>query len=161
MDDNIYAPLSGVEHSGEGINGCHPRNAKALLTNWLLLYAKSVKCKTNVSWYEMRYILGADVGHRNVRAVIDRHNVKLGGFRSQLEASKVSSHPERVVIQRNSLSVDDNIYIYIYAHTCMHIHTCMNTHTHTHAHANKHMHERVHKHTHTHTHIYIYRERKR
>ena len=40
-----------------------------------------------------------------------KSNVKLGGFRSQLQASYVSCH---TVIQRNSLSVDDNIYIYIY-----------------------------------------------
>ena len=36
-----------------------------------------------------------------------KSNVKLGGFRSQLQASYVSSH----VIQRNSLPVDGNIYI--------------------------------------------------
>ena len=28
MDDNIYAPLPGVEFSGEGINGCDLSNAK-------------------------------------------------------------------------------------------------------------------------------------
>ena len=28
-----YAPLPGVEHSSEGINGCHSHNAKPLLTN--------------------------------------------------------------------------------------------------------------------------------
>ena len=40
-----------------------------------------------------------------------RSNVKLGGFQSQLEAPYVSSHTKKkVVIQRNSLSVDDNIY---------------------------------------------------
>ena len=38
-----------------------------------------------------------------------KSNVKLGGFRSKLQASYVSSHTE-VVIQRKSLSVDDHIY---------------------------------------------------
>ena len=28
VDGNIYAPLPYVEHSGEEIKGCHPRNAK-------------------------------------------------------------------------------------------------------------------------------------
>ena len=28
VDDNMYAPLPGFEHSGEGINGCDSRNAK-------------------------------------------------------------------------------------------------------------------------------------
>ena len=28
VDDNIYAPLPGVEHSVERINSCRPRNAK-------------------------------------------------------------------------------------------------------------------------------------
>ena len=28
VDDNIYASLLAVGHSGEGINSCHPRNAK-------------------------------------------------------------------------------------------------------------------------------------
>ena len=28
INDNIYAPLLVVEHSGEGINGYHSRNAK-------------------------------------------------------------------------------------------------------------------------------------
>ena len=28
MDDNIYAPLPGVEHFDKEINGCHLRNAK-------------------------------------------------------------------------------------------------------------------------------------
>ena len=28
VDDNIYAPHPEVEHSGKGINGCHPHNAK-------------------------------------------------------------------------------------------------------------------------------------
>ena len=34
--------------------------------------------------------------------------IKLAGFRSQLEASRVFSH----VMQQNSLSLDDNKYIY-------------------------------------------------
>ena len=28
VDDNIYAPPSGVEHTAEGINGCHSRYTK-------------------------------------------------------------------------------------------------------------------------------------
>ena len=40
-----------------------------------------------------------------------KSNVKLGGFRSQLQAPYVPSHTEKFVIQRNSLSVDDDIYI--------------------------------------------------
>ncbi len=39
-----------------------------------------------------------------------KFNVKLGGFRSQLQASYMFNQIWRVVIQRNSLSVDDNIY---------------------------------------------------
>ena len=35
-------------------------------------------------------------------------------FWSQLEASHESSRHWRVVMQQNSLSVDDNIYIYVY-----------------------------------------------
>ena len=26
VDDNMYASIPGVEHSGEGNNGCHPRS---------------------------------------------------------------------------------------------------------------------------------------
>ena len=33
MDDNIYAPPTGVEHSGEEIYGCHSHNAK--LFEWI------------------------------------------------------------------------------------------------------------------------------
>ena len=49
----------------------------------------------------------ADVGHQNGWAVRYQSSVMLGGFQSQLEASSIA-------LQRNSLSVDDNIYIYIY-----------------------------------------------
>ena len=28
IDDNVYAHLPGVEHSGEGINSCQPCNVK-------------------------------------------------------------------------------------------------------------------------------------
>ena len=65
---------------------------------------------TNERYYLIPYNSRADV----VRLLAERYdtksNVKLGRFRSQLQASYVS----RVVIQRSSLSVDDNIYIYIY-----------------------------------------------
>ena len=47
-----------------------------------------------------------------------KSNVKLGGFRSQLRAAYVSSHIKVVVIQRNSRSVNDYIYIYIYMFLC-------------------------------------------
>ena len=36
----MYAPLPGIEPFGEGINGCHPRYAKALLINLISGSAK-------------------------------------------------------------------------------------------------------------------------
>ena len=62
----------------------------------------------------MPYNSRGDVVRLWVERYDTKFNVNLGRFRSQLQASEVSSPHLRVVIQRNSLSVDDNIYIYIY-----------------------------------------------
>ena len=59
MYDNIYAPLSGFEHSGEGINDYYPRNAK-LFNELSTPVSGNAKFK-NESWYKMRYNSWADV----------------------------------------------------------------------------------------------------
>ena len=61
----------------------------------------------------MPYNSRADV----VRLLAERYdtksNIMLSGFRSQLQASYMSSHTEELWYNENSLSVDDNIYIYM------------------------------------------------
>ena len=52
----------------------------------------------------------ADVCRLLTERLYTKPNVKWDGFQFQFEASCVSSHNWRTVIQRNSLSVDDNIY---------------------------------------------------
>ena len=75
-------------------------------------------------WYLIPYNSLADVVRLLGEQSYTKSNVKLGGFRSQLQASYVFS--QTLLIQRNSLSVDDNtyIYIYIYTHLCMHVYFC-------------------------------------
>ena len=59
----------------------------------------------------MLYNSRADV----VRLLAERYgtksNVKMGGFRFQLQASYVSSHTEELWYHEKSLSVNDYIYI--------------------------------------------------
>ena len=62
----------------------------------------------------MSYNFPADVVHLLAVWYDTKSKVKYGGFRSQLQASYVSSHTEDLWYKRNSLSVYDNIYIYIY-----------------------------------------------
>ena len=46
-----------------------------------------------------------------VRLLAERYDTKLGWFRSQFQASYVSSHTKELWYNE---TVDDNIYIYIY-----------------------------------------------
>ena len=52
--------------------------------------------ETNESFYTIPYNSRADVVHWLVKRYHTKSNVKLGGFRSQLQASYVSSHTEEL-----------------------------------------------------------------
>ena len=92
----IRSPL-GVEHSGEGIYGCRSHNGKLFEQ-----IEYSVKCKqtnkmqTNEGYYLMPYNSLADMVHLLAEQSDTKSSVKLGGFRSQLQASYVSSHTEEL-----------------------------------------------------------------
>ena len=67
----------------------------------------------NKSYNIMPYNFWVDVCRLMAEQYDIKSNVNLGGFQSEFEASCVWPH-WRVVIQWNSLFVDDKIYIYIY-----------------------------------------------
>ena len=74
---------------------------------YMNIYLKnSSDCAENDDTSELRYLI----------------DVKSVGFRFHLEFSPVSSHTEKVVIQRHSLSVYDDIYIYIYIYIYINLH---------------------------------------
>ena len=72
---------------------------------------------TNESYYLMPHNSRADMVCLLDERYDTKFDVNLVGFRSQSQESYVSSHTERVVIQRNSLSVDDCLYVYIYIYS--------------------------------------------
>ena len=91
----VYYSL-GVEHSGEGINGSHLRVMESSSNELSTLVSDSAKCKQSiVNTSEISEL----TSERRWWAVCYRSNVKLGRFRSQIEAS---------CVYRNSLSVDYN-----------------------------------------------------
>ena len=74
---------------------CHPRNAKALLKNWVFWYP----IKQNVNKrrpLDRRYISWVDVCRLLAEGLDTKSTVKFDGFRFQLEASCVSSYTEEL-----------------------------------------------------------------
>ena len=92
MDDNIYASLLVVEHFDEGINGIMQSSYTELST---LVYCMA-KCKQTKAKHlciiipEQMYVV------KMAERLDTMSSMKSGGFRSQLEASCVSSHTEEL-----------------------------------------------------------------
>ena len=86
---------------------------RALRMNWALWYPVRYKCKQNESYYIMPYNSRADVVRLLVEWYDTKSNLKLDWFRSQVQASYMSSYTEELKYNE-SLGVDNNIYIYIY-----------------------------------------------
>ena len=111
VDDNICSPIpGGVQLSYEEINDCHSRNA--MFSEWIELSVsvKQVnKTKSDPFAFKSPHLPWVSRGCEVEYPV----GVKSDIFRPQLRKSRVKSH-WRVVIQRNSLSLDVYIYIYIY-----------------------------------------------
>ena len=112
MDDNIYASPRGL---------C--TLAKECTAATRIMQSSSNELSTLVSGKAktiMPYNSWADV----VRLLSKRHdtksNVNFGGFRSQLQASYVSSHTEELWYNE-SLTVDDNKHTHTHTHTHTHI----------------------------------------
>ena len=97
--DNIYAPQRGVEHSSEGIYGYRLHNAKLFDRIEHSGIQEGIKCKqTNAA------AAGCLIPYNSLADVIrllaewsdTKSNIKLGGFRSQLHVSYLSSHTEEL-----------------------------------------------------------------
>ena len=76
------------------------------------------KMKTNEIYYIMHYNSRVDVVCMLTERSDTKSNLKLGGSTPASNILRVYPH-WRVVIQRNSLSVDDNIYVYICTRVCV------------------------------------------
>ena len=86
----------GVEHSSEGIYGCHSHNAKLFDRIEHSGIRLDINVKTNESYYLMFYYSWAEVVRLLAEGYDTKLNVKLGGFRSQLQALNVSSQIEEL-----------------------------------------------------------------
>ena len=101
-----------------------------------------------------------------VRLMAERYDteskVKLGGFRSQLKASYVSSHIDElwynktVCLWMTIQYIYIYIYIYIQTNICIYIYIYLSVDEHIYMCVYIYIYMYMHEHTHTHTYIYIY-----
>ena len=111
----IRSPM-GFEHSNEEIYGCCSHNTRPFQRIEHYVTRKGIKCKKNERYNLIPYNFWADVVCLLAERYDAKTNVKLGGFRSQLRASYVSSHTEELWYNETVclwMTIYIHIYIYI------------------------------------------------